>query len=266
MCGMYTPNQPSFMKVTPIFLITICLLFTGKVHSQVRDFTSTTGQTIKAEILFVQGTNVILKKSGSKNFTVPISRFTSADQSFIEKWEKKNAGKPPAHLKNKKPRMTIVVSTGKTNKDDDRESGYVDEHKQKVQMKVELENNDAIYPIQNATLTVMVIGQSPETKKNAIVSKEIFKKIDLPLNQKRSYEGKPFELWYDDYGAMYGHKWKGYIVALQDSEGKILGEKTIPGSAAKYIDAALSLKSGDVFDNKYSKRGTVSLKMSVRGR
>ena len=233
---------------------------------QMRKFTSSTGQTMQAEILYVQDKNVILQKPNKQSFTVPIARFSESDQKFVREWQEKNKGKPPAHLKNKKPRLEITVSTGKTNKDDDKESGYIDERKQKVGMKVVLENEDAVYPIENAKLTVMVIGQSPETKDNAIVHREDFKNIDLSLNQPRTFEGKKFELWYDDYGAMYGHKWKGFIVVLQDPAGKILGERTIPGTAAKYIKNALDLKPGDVFDRSYMRTGTVSLRQSVRNR
>ncbi len=230
-----------------------------------RDFTSSTGQKIVAELVFVSGDNVTLKRPDGKTVGVPMNRFSDEDQKYILEWKKNNKGKVPEHLKNKKPRMDMRVSTGKTLKDDDKISGYIDEHKQKIHIKVSLENQDTVYPIVDAKLTILVIGRSPESGNDAIVYKKQFTKIELPLSEKKSYNGSPFELWYDDRGAMYGHKYRGYIVFLEDPNGKILSEVTIPGSAEKYLEAAKKLKEGDVFDKRYIKKDSVRLDKSVRG-
>ncbi len=227
-----------------------------------RDFTSSTGQKIVAELVFVSGDSVTLKRSDGKTVAVALSRFSDEDQEYILEWKKNNRGKVPEYLKNKKPRMNMRVSTGKTSKNDDRLSGYIDEHKQKIHIKVSLENQDAVYPVVDAKLTILVIGRSPESGDDAIVYKKQFTKIELLLSEKKSYNGNPFELWYDDRGAMYGHKYRGYIVFLEDPNGKILGEVTIPGSAEKYLEAAKKLKEGDVFDKRYIRKGSVRLNQS----
>lgn len=64
---------------------------------------------------------------------------------------------------------------------------------------------------------------------------------------------------------MYGHKYKGCITFLEDPSGKILGEATIPGTAAKYLEAAKKLKTGDVIDKQYASKYTVRLDKSVKG-
>ncbi|MEM9280527.1 MAG: hypothetical protein AAGA96_01755 [Verrucomicrobiota bacterium] len=232
--------------------------------SSAREFTSTTGQKIQAEITFVSGENVTLVRADGQQFEVPANRFSEADQAYIAEWAEANRGKVPEHLKNKLPRMTMRVSNGKTSKDADQFTGYVDENKQKVRITAVMENYDAIYPIVDAKLTMMVFGESPETRKRAIVYKQEFKEIDLPLNEEKTYEGQGFELWYDDYGAMYGHKYEGYAVFLEDPEGKILHEVTIPSTAAKYLENLKKLKTGDVYDRGYAKSGTVSLDKSVK--
>lgn len=243
------------------FAASIVLL---SLRAEAREFTSSSGQKMEAEIYSVSGDSVTLARSDGKQFSVPLTRFSAADQVYIKKWAEENKGKVPAHLKDKKPRMTMRISTGKTSKDDDQISGFIDERKQNVQLTATMENKDAVYPITDAKMTMMVFGESPETGDNAVVYQQEFNGIDLPLNQEKTLEGKGFELWYDDEGAMYGFKYKGYLVFLEDPEGKILHETSIPGTAAKYLDNARKLKAGDVYDRDYKRTSSVSLSRAVK--
>ncbi|MEM9018551.1 MAG: SHD1 domain-containing protein [Verrucomicrobiota bacterium] len=244
--------------------LTILLSVLLQTEATARSFKSTSGQTIEAEILSVSGDMVTLTRSDGKTFNVPADRFSLDDQQYIKKWQEENKGKVPAHLKDKLPRMTMRISTGKTSKDDDQIAGYIDERKQKVQLSATMENNDAIYPISGAKLTMMVFGESPETGDKAVVYWQEFKDIELPLNEVRSWEGKGFELWYDDRGAMYGYKYEGYLAFLEDPEGKILHATSIPGTAAKSIEEARKLRAGDVYDRSYKKGKKVSLDRAVK--
>ena len=244
---------------------TLLLFLTAFLESDAtaRTFTSANGQEIEAEITFVSGGKVTLERSDGRVFSVAPEMFSQEDQAYISKWKEDNKGKVPPHLKDQQPRMTIDVSTGKTHKDDDLPNGYIDEKKQKVRIKAKLESSDPIYPIIDAKLTAMVLGRSPITRDTAVVYKQVFKGIELPLSEVKEYECKGFELWYDDRGAMYGHKFRGYIVYLEDPQGKILHAKCIPGAAENYMENVKKLKAGDVINNRYEKKGTTSLKKSV---
>lgn len=253
------------MKSIGLSLLTIGAAFGFVCQSAAaREFTSSTGQKMQAEVYSVSGDSVTLARSDGKRFSVPISRFSAGDQVYIKKWAEENKGKVPAHLKDKKPRMTIRVSTGKTSKDDEQITGFIDERKQKLQLTATMENKDAVYPVVDAKLTMMVFGESPETGENAVVYQQEFSDIDLPLNEEKSLFGKGFELWYDDVGAMYGFKYKGYLVFLEDPEGKILHETSIPGTAAKHLENSRKLRAGDVYDREYKKKGNVSLSRAVK--
>lgn len=252
--------HPSFAVVVAMELI-LALTMTS---AQAREFTSSSGQKLEAEIVYVVGQTVTVEKTDKTRVSIPVKRFSSADRKFIADWQKENRGRVPDHLKDKKPRMVFKVSNGKTNRDDDRRSGYVDEHKQNVCITVTMENKDAVYPVTAAKLTVMVLGTDPETRHNAVVFRQEFDGIDLPLNEEQVAQAKSFELWYDDRGAMYGHKYKGYIVFLQDSDGKILAESCIPSTAAKRLENACKLMVGDIYDRMYNKLGTTSVKESVQ--
>ena len=229
-----------------------------------REFTSSTGQKLEAEVVYVVGQSVTIEKTDKTRVSIPINRFSAADRNFIADWQEKNRATVPDHLKDKKPRMIFNVSNGKTNRDDDRRSSYVDEHKQNVCITVTMENRDAVYPVSGAKLTVMVLGTDPETKRNAVVYRQEFEKIELPLNEEQVAQARSFELWYDDRGAMYGHKYKGYVVFLEDGEGKVLAEACIPSTAAKRLENARKLKVGDIYDRMYNKLGTISVKESVQ--
>ena len=253
------------MKIIKLLILAVVAASTFSYQDvTARDFTSSSGQKMQAEVYSVSGESVTLARSDGKQFSVPISRFSAEDQVYIKKWAEENKGKVPAHLKDKKPRMTLRISTGKTSKDDDQISGFVDERKQKVQLTATMENNDAVYPITGAKLTMMVFGESPETGDNAVVYWQQFNDIELPLNEEQSLVGKGFELWYDDRGAMYGFKYKGYLVFLEDPEGKILHETSIPGTASKNLENARKLKAGDVYNREYKSAGSVSLNRAVK--
>ncbi|MEX2581139.1 MAG: hypothetical protein WD342_18920 [Verrucomicrobiales bacterium] len=240
------------------------LALTLVASAQGREFASPDGQTIEAEIYSVAGDSVTLVRSDGRQFTVPASRFSVSDQAYIKTWKEENAGKVPPHLKDKKPRLAMRVSTGKTSKDDDQISGFIDERKQTLRLTATMENKDAVYPIVGAKLTMMVFGESPETRDTAVVYQQEFTGIDLPLNEEKSFEGKGFELWYDDRGAMYGYKYKGYLAFLEDPEGKILHETSIPGTAAKNLDNARKLKAGDVYGRDYKKTGFARMDRAVK--
>lgn len=254
------------MKNIPVFVCSIIVGLFGRANAEEpRVFESKDGQEIVASILAVSAGQVYLERSDGKTFTVSIDRFSAVDVAFINKWAEQNKGVVPPHLKNKKPRIRIGVSSGKTNKADDQISGYIDERKQKMKFVVTLENNDAVYPVSETTVTLLVAGRGAKTGKNAIVYKQVFDKVALPLNHKVVLKADPFELWYDDKGsAMYGYKYKGYFVFVQDPQGKFLAEATIPSAAARYLDAIQKLKAGDLYDRSYASTDNVSMSKAVK--
>lgn len=66
-----------------VFLTFILMLSTPTAEA--RPFTDATGRTIEAELDSYVGDNITLRK-GSQSFTVPISKFSEADQDFIREW------------------------------------------------------------------------------------------------------------------------------------------------------------------------------------
>ena len=58
-----------------------------------RTFTDDKGRKIEAEIIDVDGADVTIE-TGGKKFTLPIARFSAADQEFVRKWVAEKAAKP----------------------------------------------------------------------------------------------------------------------------------------------------------------------------
>ncbi|MEM7010955.1 MAG: hypothetical protein AAF585_05670 [Verrucomicrobiota bacterium] len=242
--------------------LTVSLSYAGP-----REFTSNDGKKLLATIQSITGESVRLKRLDGQSFSVPFSRFSTEDQAYFKQWKEENKGKVPEHLKDKKPRLLMQVSTGaRSSKESDRLSGYVDEKKKKIQLTATLENQDQVYPIDKPSLTLLVWGRSPETGNDTIVHKQVFKEIDLPLAESKKFQGVSMEVWYDDEGAMYGHQYKGYFAFLTAQDGKVLAEKTIPSSAAKHIDMIKKLTAGDVFGRGYRKEGIENVSKTIRTR
>lgn len=60
-----------------------------------REFTDATGRKIEAELVSVKGDDVTIKRAGNE-FTLPIAKFSEADQTFIRDWAKEQMPKPAA--------------------------------------------------------------------------------------------------------------------------------------------------------------------------
>jgi hypothetical protein len=64
-------------------------LFPFVASAAPREFKSSEGNSITAELVAVQGANIVLSMNG-REFTVPTARFSQPDQDFIAEWKKKD--------------------------------------------------------------------------------------------------------------------------------------------------------------------------------
>ena len=71
----------------------VVLIATSLEPSWARTFTNTAGRKIEAEIVEVNGDNVVLKMNG-KNYPVPISSLSAPDQEYIKKWTENKSSSP----------------------------------------------------------------------------------------------------------------------------------------------------------------------------
>jgi hypothetical protein len=225
------------------------------VLAEMRRFTSIDGEMTEGKLVAVDGAEVTLQLPDGKKVPVPLERFSETDQEFIRNWHEENKGKVPDHLKDKRPRVDVQFNSGRSIIRSNNQSSH-------FMPSVVIESRDAIYPIHDATLNILMTAKSMRTGKSVVVYKHVFEGIHLPVSKEFRFQCRPFQLWYDENGS--GFKFKGYSVWLEDPEGKVLAELHAPPTAANYVESIQTLDPGDTFDREYKKTGVESLGNGVK--
>jgi hypothetical protein len=81
----------------PLGCLCLVAILSGQSAQVVRTWVDQTGRTVKGKLLDVQGPNVILQLENNTSVTVPVIRFSTADQAFVKEWAK-SARKPDPSL------------------------------------------------------------------------------------------------------------------------------------------------------------------------
>lgn len=80
-----------------LLVIGFLLICTSRLSAQssagARTWVDQTGRTLRAQLLAVQGANVVLRLENNTNATVPLARFSAPDQAYVTQWAK-SAGSP----------------------------------------------------------------------------------------------------------------------------------------------------------------------------
>lgn len=98
------------MKTLQSITIFAVMLALGPVCHAQREFTSSDGKKLRADIVRATDTEVTLKRDhDGKEFTIPLDRLSEADQSAVKAWlEKKKLNTRP------KRQLTLSLKDGKT--------------------------------------------------------------------------------------------------------------------------------------------------------
>lgn len=68
----------------------------GRPTEAIRMWVDATGRTVKARLVGVQGAAVVLQLEDNTNATVPLERFSAADQAYVKKWAGGTGAVPPS--------------------------------------------------------------------------------------------------------------------------------------------------------------------------
>lgn len=98
------------MTIRSSSTILAALLTFAPLSSAQRDFTSTEGKTLRAEIVNASESDVTLRREkDGKDFTIPLARLSEDDQDFVEAWfAKKKLNTRPTR------QLTLQLEGGKT--------------------------------------------------------------------------------------------------------------------------------------------------------
>jgi hypothetical protein len=215
-----------------------------------REFKSNDGKTITAEVVKVDGENVVLAMDG-REFTVPISRFSQPDQDFVAEWKKKEA-------ENHIPKMRIEVYSGKSDRSD--KADDFDDRRGSFQFSVKLLNEEIHYDLQGAKAELAVIGEDAETRgRYGVMQKSAF---DVAAAPGKTYEwqGKALHYRFDDRPPAYwGSSYAGYVIRIKNANGLVIYENAIPQSFENHIEAILKMEVGAGFDRNAEARGQITI-------
>ena len=259
-----TSYQRSFFLMRELEIVCFLMVFFWTISldaEQYRTFVSQDRVELEAQIVSCKlGESVTLRRSDGRLFkNVPWSRFSSEDQSYMEKWAEAEAEKMNRADLVEDVRLKVTVLKGMD--DDFNEYGDIDDRVVQFEPKVIIES-DELYRTFTGVRGVLVFVGHGYLKKDeyAILSRQAFV-LDLPANEKVRWNGKPFTCRYDpDYG---GFEYAGYILVLQNRSGAIVfrkASKTVwKKNAEKLISAKYKTGYNRDFTNEFKLRTTFGL-------
>ncbi len=218
------------------------------LRSETREFHSTDGKSITAEVVQVRGADVVLSMSG-REFTVPVSRLSQADQQYLEEWKKDD-------LENHVPKMRVEITSGKSDRRD--KSDGFDDRTGSFQLGVKITNEEIHFNLQGAKAEIVAIGEDAEDRnKYGIMQKSAFE-VSVEPGKTFVWTGDEVSYRFDDSPPAYwGSSYAGYILRIKNANGKVIYQNAVPQIFEKQIDKILGLPALGAFDKSGESRGSI---------
>ncbi|MCB1235485.1 MAG: hypothetical protein KDM91_10470 [Verrucomicrobiae bacterium] len=212
----------AFNLLSAVAVWTVCLTGSAK------DITvkSTSGQSMDVEVLAYTKSsgNVRIKRtSDGQIFNVKLDAFDAESQ-------KKIADAAPVAM----PKLNIEVSNG-ARRAREGNSSYM--KRQEITASVSVKNESRDIDLAKTKFTILLIGRNTsrfadrDQDWSKILANETFTN-SLPAGQELKFECKPIMTSYDsdkDYTNVGGWDFDGYLLVLQDEEGRVIEAKTSIG-------------------------------------
>lgn len=205
--------------------------FAQSTFAQMRDFTSSQGSRIRAELVSHKGGKVTLKREDGKTFAVAPSMFGAADQRYIAAWMENN---PPSISY----RFDIEVDKEKLS-GDRVDLGYKKVKNEKWAYQVTITNTsrdttDKLKVRYKLFYSNYADGEfsasSSDRTGMAVVSGQTDIKTPLRFNQSKEFISKSVTL--DnvdyDYSPRYKDSLKGIMLRIEDSRGQVVCDWVMP--------------------------------------
>ncbi|NCG08686.1 MAG: hypothetical protein GWO81_03840 [Verrucomicrobia bacterium] len=236
----------------PQFLVVIYLLSGGLLLAEgYREFRSTDGMRIEAELMEASQTAITIRRQDGKVFKeVPLERFCSEDRRYVNQWlaqEKERINNADISADSK---VKLLFLKGKD--DEMNNYGDIDDRIVKFEPEVVLTSEEKLVTYPDVEGTIVVVGQGIiEDEQYTILSKQNFSITVLP-KQKSRWEGEAFECRYDPgYG---GFEYGGYLLVLRNRDGRIVMAKASKSHWEKDPRAILNARKLQGYDSKFEKK------------
>ena len=242
-------NAKPYLTSMNIVAICFCLVLTD-VHVLAREFTSSDGKKIEASIVTVRGDDVVIKR-GTKQYTLSMSRFSKADQDYMEEWKQKQ-------VDNLIPKLKVEISSRKSDRSDRQD--YFDDRKGSFQMSVKISNQELSYSLEGCTASFAVIGEDCENpKKYGIMQKSSFN-INLKPGKTSSWKGDPVFYKFDDNAPfIWGSKYYGYVFQIKNAQEKVIYKAATPKKFEFKVERILKFEVEQAFDKSLRNRERIHI-------
>lgn len=202
------------------------LVCTHSLIADFRVFTNTKGQSIEAQYIDGNSEQVRLRLKSGRIFKTSLDTLCENDREFCIKTQLE-LNRQNSKLKKdsrievsffKKKRKTLVKENNLAQ----------DDFIQSFEPSVLIVNKDINKKFLDNTVTVIALGESVEKKTEyKLLMKDSFKFNIEPKGEYR-WTGNPFTVKYDDYagnGYIFGHKYTGFILIIENSDGERVLER-----------------------------------------
>lgn len=205
-----------------------------------REFTGRDGRTMVAEIVSASGGKVTLKRENGRTVTTNVIVFSDEDQDFIRQWQKDQQSTYT-------PRLSFEVNTGKSTREAD-DLG-MDYWRQTFEFTAAISNDERDFDVSGAKGILIVLGKHiTESNRLKVLSKQEFD-ANIPAGKTLTFRGKGFSTSYIDIDySREGYKYNGYLLILQNADGKVIASDSTPDTFARFAVNALKLDTGDICD------------------
>ncbi len=198
----------------------------------------------------MRGDQVVLGM-GAKQYTLPVSRFSQADQDYFVKWKENEA-------KNRIPRLEVDISSGKSNRLDTTDE--FDDRKGSFQFSVKVANEERDYDLMDASADLVVIGENCEVRNNYSVMDTSNFKVSVIEGETFEWQGNEMSYRFDDSEpSRWGHKYYGYVLQIKNSSGKVIFTKTSPKKFEGDEEKIFAFQKGTAFDDDMKNQGRASI-------
>ncbi len=225
--------------------LVVFVVFLGLItaSAEMRIWTSKKGDTIEAEYVNIIGSKIVLKTSAGKQLKVPMSGLCQADMDYLA------SAIPP------KMKLTVDVD-----KDRDTLSSYsstygtynYEEKAETIKCEVEIVKTSREPCNRDLVGHLYVIGKQEggDLRKLLSIDKQEF---SFRKSKEFKFRSQPVTVEYSrgSYTTKRGSRYEGYILVVEDKEGKVLAIESSQGTYEKHLHKIKKAKKGNQLDRDF---------------
>ena len=204
------------------------------------------GRAIEVDIQRVDDQWVWFTRKGGTNLTkYSIAKLSEESAALLREWE------PAAST-----RFEIDFASGKRNQKNNYND--IDDRTYTLSPEIKIANKDADASTAAGTATIILFGRPALYRGDlCVLYNESVEFPAVPPFRETEIEGKKIEFGYDDTpnGEMYGARYTGYALILEDEEGAVIFRKAVPEKYAKFtVEQLKGLEVGVLYSSELRKK------------